>query len=124
MALPSPSLHPYHDTGGTDWIDENMSQESADWFDRTFPEAVGLGAGNQGVVYECIPGKACKITASDTEVGTARHLLKRPNPGCVKVYGIKRLQNKSGDKVALWLWRRLVRWTRWIERFGVLCGTT
>lgn len=101
MALPSveiPKENRFFQSGITR-IDEDMLDETALTIDKDYPDLSFLGAGSEGLAYECKPGISCKITNDQEEAETAQSLIDNPCNSIVPIYEVRQIQ----DEPPLWI---------------------
>ena len=89
------------ESGGTQWIDREMSQQTADQLKEQYPGINFLGGGGVGVAGEH-GGNAIKFTLDFQEASLAEELMKKNLSCIVDVYSVKQVQEEAHGKVAVW----------------------
>lgn len=78
---------------GAENIDKTMSEQTSSEIQQKYPQMKWIGHGNKGIVYECEPGIACKITGIPYEAKIAKIFKNQPHPNIIRIIDVSEIQN-------------------------------
>ena len=96
MPLPEATGYPEDRSNALSRMEKRLDPENAKSVETKHPQLSYLGHGRNGVAYTTPqPNTVVKLTFDRLEAVAAKHLMERPCPCCIRVFGVEQQQNSK-----------------------------